>query len=374
MRVIVVTPVYALSGVPLAQIRLAKVLARIGHNVTLIIGKINKGFELPLIENIDVIVLGKKRVITMFKDIINISNSSSPDVIFSAEDHLNIIIMLASFLFRKEAKISCSSRVTPFDTYSKNPFKKGFYLKFLMQFLMNRADVLSCVSEDMVTQYQSLFKNSRHQRIYNIIGPDDIEILKSEKVNHDWFNGNYEVIIGAGNLSPWKGFTDLIKAFSLIKNKKSLKLVILGDGPEKHDLVNLIYELKLEDNIQLLGNVSNPFKYFSKSSLFVLSSRVEGLPNVIVEAMMCGCKIVSYDCPTGPREILQNGKYGTLVKPGDISMLSSSMIDLLKNTLPGNYFESAFKPFMMEQVLEQHRKSLKISKDNFYPRKYENRS
>jgi len=374
MRVIVVTPVYALSGVPLAQIRLAKVLARIGHNVTLIIGKINKGFELPLIENIDVIVLGKKRVITMFKDIINISNSSSPDVIFSAEDHLNIIIMLASFLFRKEAKISCSSRVTPFDTYSKNPFKKGFYLKFLMQFLMNRADVLSCVSEDMVTQYQSLFKNSRHQRIYNIIGPDDIEILKSEKVNHDWFNGNYEVIIGAGNLSPWKGFTDLIKAFSLIKNKKSLKLVILGDGPEKHDLVNLIYELKLEDNIQLLGNVSNPFKYFSKSSLFVLSSRVEGLPNVIVEAMMCGCKIVSYDCPTGPREILQNGKYGTLVKPGDISMLSSSMIDLLKNTQPGNYFESAFKPFMMEQVLEQHRKSLKISKDNFYPRKYENRS
>ena len=374
MRVIVVTPVYALSGVPLAQIRLAKVLARIGHNVTLIIGKINKGFELPLIENIDVIVLGKKRVITMFKDIINISNSSSPDVIFSAEDHLNIIIMLASFLFRKEVKISCSSRVTPFDTYSKNPFKKGFYLKFLMKFLMNRADVLSCVSEDMVTQYQSLFKNSRHQRIYNIIGPDDIEILKSEKVNHDWFNGNYEVIIGAGNLSPWKGFTDLIKAFSLIKNKKSLKLVILGDGPEKHDLVNLIYELKLEDNIQLLGNVSNPFKYFSKSSLFVLSSRVEGLPNVIVEAMMCGCKIVSYDCPTGPREILQNGKYGTLVKPGDISMLSSSMIDLLKNTLPDNYFESAFKPFMMEQVLEQHRKSLKISKDNFYPRKYENRS
>jgi len=374
MRVIVVTPVYALSGVPLAQIRLAKVLARIGHNVTLIIGKINKGFELPLIENIDVIVLGKKRVITMFKDIINISNSSSPDVIFSAEDHLNIIIMLASFLFRKEAKISCSSRVTPFDTYSKNPFKKGFYLKFLMKFLMNRADVLSCVSEDMVTQYQSLFKNSRHQRIYNIIGPDDIEILKAEKVNHDWFNGNYEVIIGAGNLSPWKGFTDLIKAFSLIKNKKSLKLVILGDGPEKHDLVNLIYELKLEDNIQLLGNVSNPFKYFSKSSLFVLSSRVEGLPNVIVEAMMCGCKIVSYDCPTGPREILQNGKYGTLVKPGDISMLSSSMIDLLKNTQPGNYFESAFKPFMMEQVLEQHRKSLKISKDNFYPRKYENRS
>jgi len=374
MRVIVVTPVYALSGVPLAQIRLAKVLARIGHNVTLIIGKINKGFELPLIENIDVIVLGKKRVITMFKDIINISNSSSPDVIFSAEDHLNIIIMLASFLFRKEAKISCSSRVTPFDTYSKNPFKKGFYLKFLMKFLMNRADVLSCVSEDMVTQYQSLFKNSRHQRIYNIIGPDDIEILKAEKVNHDWFNGNYEVIIGAGNLSPWKGFTDLIKAFSLIKNKKSLKLVILGDGPEKHDLVNLIYELKLEDKIQLLGNVSNPFKYFSKSSLFVLSSRVEGLPNVIVEAMMCGCKIVSYDCPTGPREILQNGKYGTLVKPGDISMLSSSMIDLLKNTQPGNYFESAFKPFMMEQVLEQHRKSLKISKDNFYPRKYENRS
>jgi len=374
MRVIVVTPVYALSGVPLAQIRLAKVLARIGHNVTLIIGKINKGFELPLIENIDVIVLGKKRVITMFKDIINISNSSSPDVIFSAEDHLNIIIMLASFLFRKEAKISCSSRVTPFDTYSKNPFKKGFYLKFLMKFLMNRADVLSCVSEDMVTQYQSLFKNSRHQRIYNIIGPDDIEILKAEKVNHDWFNGNYEVIIGAGNLSPWKGFTDLIKAFSLIKNKKSLKLVILGDGPEKHDLVNLIYELKLEDKIQLLGNVSNPFKYFSKSSLFVLSSRVEGLPNVIVEAMMCGCKIVSYDCPTGPREILQNGKYGTLVKPGDISMLSSSMIDLLKNTLPDNYFESAFKPFMMEQVLEQHRKSLKISKDNFYPRKYENRS
>ena len=374
MKVIVITPVYALSGVPLAQIRFAKVLAKIGHDVTLIIGNINKGFELPLIEKVDVVILGKRRAITMFKDLVTIANTSQPDVIFSAEDHLNIILMLASFLFRKKAKISCSSRVTPFDTYSKNPFKKGFYLKFLMRLLMNRADVLSCVSEDMVGQYQVLFKNSRHQRIYNIVGSDEIENLKSEKINHDWFNGNYKVIIGAGNLSPWKGFTDLITAFSLIKNKEDLKLVILGDGPLKHDLESLILELNLQDKIMLKGNVSNPFKYFAKSSLFALSSRVEGLPNVIVEAMMCGCKIVSYDCPTGPREILQNGKYGTLVEPGNVPMLSSSLVESLENSLPSNFFENAFRPFTQQQVLEQHRKSLKISKDNFYLEKYENRS
>jgi len=374
VKIFVITPVYALSGVPLAQIRLAKVFAKLGHKVTLIIGRVNEGFKLPEIHNIDLIVLKRYRVITMFKDIVNISNTSLPDIIFSAEDHLNITLMLASFFFRKKTKISCSSRVTPFDTYSNNPLKKGFYLKILMKILMNRADVLSCVSEDMVGQYKLLFKNSRHQRIYNIIGPDNIEKMKSETINHDWFNSNFKVIIGAGNLSPWKGFTDLILAFSNIEQKDNLKLVILGDGPMKEELENLILKLNLEDKILLMGNVSNPFKYFSKSSLFVLSSRVEGLPNVMVEAMMCDCRVVSYNCPTGPREILHNGKYGTLVRPDDVSMLTNSIIESLRNPLPDNFFKNACKPFTEEQVMEQHRRSLNISEDLFYKGNYENRS
>jgi len=365
MRILLVTPRYSLSGVPLAQIRLAKGLSSIGHEVKLLIGHVNEGFTMPSIDNVNVQLLGKKRAYQMLLGTIKSVNEFKPDILFSAEDHLNIIVMLASFFFKNKVKISCSSRVTPFDTYSNNLFTKRWVLKLLMRFFMNRADVLSCVSKDMVYQYKDIFKNSRHIDIYNIVQPssENISLISSDK---SWIEDASKIILGVGMLAHWKGFEDLIRAFDLIPREKNYKLLILGDGPLKNKLNKLIKELNLTKKVHLKGNVSNTSPYYKVADLFVLSSYVEGLPNVLVEALSYGCTCVATNCQTGPREVLSDGLYGYLTPVGNVKELSKTILKAIDNPISIHKTMKAVEPFTLKNVLESHRKSLKIERNKFY--------
>jgi glycosyltransferase involved in cell wall biosynthesis len=139
----------------------------------------------------------------------------------------------------------------------------------------------------------------------------------------------------------------------LAKSRK-LRLVILGDGPLRAELEALIKKLDLNDVVKLLGYVDNPLKYFSRADVFVLSSHVEGLPNVLVEAMICGCTPVSTDCPTGPREVLQDGKYGYLVAMRDPIALAAGIEKALDHPIPKNLLRDAVKPFAEHAVIARH--------------------
>ena len=130
--------------------------------------------------------------------------------------------------------------------------------------------------------------------------------------------------------------------------------MILGDGPLRSDLEELIVELNLSKVVSLLGYVENPLKYFMRAAVFVLSSHVEGLPNVLVEAMMCGCTPVSTDCPTGPREVLQDGKYGYLVPVGDPVGIAGGIEQALDRPIPKWLLADAVLPFEEGAVLRRH--------------------
>lgn len=361
MRIAIITPNYSLAGVPLAQYRLARVLVSRGHDVELIIGSLPFGISPPPCSGLKINILRKIRVIHLFLPLIKIFNNKKFDVIFSAEDHLNIIVLLALIFTGSRAKVSCSSRVTPFDTYSNFLFSKGWIMKQLTRLTMYRADVLTCVSQDMVLQYQEIFRSNKHICIYNIVGDKNSLEIIDEPVNHPWINDpNQKLIVAAGKLAPWKGFEDLIKAMSIVVKERHAKLLILGDGPLREDLQKLISHLKLENSIELVGYVNNTLKFFRKSDIFVLSSLVEGLPNVLVEAMICGCTPVATNCPTGPREVLQDGSYGYLVPPGDINLLAKGIIKACDKPIEDKLLNEAVIPFGEEQVLNSHSKALGI--------------
>ena len=325
MKICVVTPFYAIAGVPLAQIRFARALAHRGHEVDLIIGRIDAQYRLPVISNVNVIVLGRSNVRSMLLPIMQYLRTKKPDAIFSAEDHLNTIVLIATILTGSKAKVSASSRVTPFDTYSNVPLTKRWVLKQLARATMWRANALTCVSQDMVGQYRHLFRSPPHVNVYNIVDDYWSRSQMSETLDHKWFQQHgIPVLVAAGRLAPWKGFSDLIQAVAIVANRRPVRLIILGDGPLRDSLQASIDELGLSDMIQLAGYVQNPLKYFIRADVFVLSSHVEGLPNVLVEAMMCGCTPVSTDCQTGPREVLQDGAYGYLVPVSDPSAMASS--------------------------------------------------
>jgi glycosyltransferase involved in cell wall biosynthesis len=362
MKICVVTPLYAIAGVPLAQLRFARALAAKGHEVDLVIGRIDPQYQFPDVAGVNVIKLNRKKVRGMLVPLWKYLRTAKPDAVFSAEDHLNSIVLIAAIASGSKAKISCSSRVTPYDTYSNVPFTKRWFLKQVVRAVMWRADALTCVSEDMVEQYRRVFRSPRHQCVYNIVDDRASRLRMKEPVDHIWLaQSNCPILIAAGSLAPWKGFDDLIYAMKVFSEKRQAKLIILGDGPARSELESLIMKLRLTDVVMLQGFVENPLKFFAHADVFVLSSHVEGLPNVLVEAMMCGCTPVSTDCPTGPREVLQDGKYGYLVPMRDPAALAAGIEQALDHPIPADLLAEAIKPFEESAVIERHFEVLGMS-------------
>lgn len=190
------------------------------------------------------------------------------------------------------------------------------------------------ISDDMKKEAVELFPflKSKVVKIYNSFDIEDIQI-KAKKVNEkdrDLLKQNY--ILAVGRLEETqKDFTTLIKAYSLIANEVNEKLYILGDGRHKTQLETLVKELKLENKVIFLGFRKNPYCWMKNANLFVHSSKFEGLPTVLIEALILEVPIIATDCPTGPREILENGKDGILVKIGDYNKMSESINYILKN-------------------------------------------
>jgi glycosyltransferase involved in cell wall biosynthesis len=361
MKIAIITPNFTIAGVPLAQHRFARALVKKGHDVEFVIGCLPSGLSPPIVPGLKINVLHRSRAAKMFLPLIGLLKKNNYDLIFSAEDHLNVMVLLAAIIAGAQSKISCSSRVTPLDTYSNKILSKRWFLKQLTKLTMYRANVLSCVSKDMVLQYQKIFVKTPHVAIYNIVDDEFSRSHMLEPVEHDWFEGDdYKILVASGRLATWKGFEDLIRAMPAVLRRRKVKLLILGDGPLKDHLLNIIDELDLSSSVDLVGYVDNPLKYYKNADVFVLSSHVEGLPNVLVEAMMCGCTPVATNCPTGPREVLDDGKYGYLVPMHDSEALVKGVINAIDSPIDPAMLEIAIQPFQEDQILQAHFHSLGI--------------
>jgi glycosyltransferase involved in cell wall biosynthesis len=134
---------------------------------------------------------------------------------------------------------------------------------------------------------------------------------------------------------------------------RPVRLIILGEGDERENLVRLAKELEILDSVCLPGFIENPYPYMKKAALFVLSSRFEGLPGVLIEALYCGTPVIATDCPGGSREILANGRFGQLVPVGDPDSLADAILSSLENK-PIHPPEESWKPFELENILGEY--------------------
>ena len=168
--------------------------------------------------------------------------------------------------------------------------------------------------------------SDRITTIYNPVVTPGLHVKMAEPPSHPWvLDGGEPVVLAAGRLVEQKDYPTLLKAFGRLAARRPCRLIILGEGKRRRELEELIGELDLTDRVSLPGWVENPFVLMSRAALFVLSSIHEGLPTVLVEAMACGCPCVSTDCPAGPAEILEDGRYGPLVPVGDETALAEAM-------------------------------------------------
>ena len=168
--------------------------------------------------------------------------------------------------------------------------------------------------------------------IHNPIVSPDLRRQAALPVNHLWFGSERPpVVLCVGRLVPLKDHATLLRAFAEVVQLRTSRLVVLGEGPERDGLKCLADELGIGQVVDFVGFRLNPFAYMSKARVFALPSRYEGSPNVLIQAMACGTPVVSSDCPSGPREILEDGKWGTLVPVGDSPALAKAIIQALDN-------------------------------------------
>ena len=151
----------------------------------------------------------------------------------------------------------------------------------------------------------------------------------AEALDHPWFNDGPPVILSAGRLVPVKGHETALRAFAEVVKSRPARFVILGEGPDRQKLVDLSHTLKIAHLVDFAGFQINPFAYMARAAAFVLASSHEGLPSVLIEAMACGTPLVSADCPSGPREILEGGQWGRLVPVGNWRALATAILDTL---------------------------------------------
>jgi len=172
------------------------------------------------------------------------------------------------------------------------------------------------------------------EKIRVIVNPvlnDGILHAGTERLDHPWFApGQPPVIVSAGRFVPLKNFSLLIEAFSLLRARRPVRLIILGDGPLREEYLSKAKQLGIERDVALPGFMQNPYPYYAHAALFALSSDSEALPTALIEALACGTPVISTDCPNGPREILENGRYGHLVARGDARAMASAMEDVLR--------------------------------------------
>jgi len=146
----------------------------------------------------------------------------------------------------------------------------------------------------------------------------------------------------------------LIRAFARVRAHKDCRLVILGEGRLRPELEELAQNLGIADRVAFPGFVNNPYAYMARASLFVLSSAWEGSPNVLTEAVALGRPVVATDCPSGPRELLQDGRYGPLVPVGDADKLAEAMLETLQHPLPPETIREAAAEYTVENSARRY--------------------
>jgi glycosyltransferase involved in cell wall biosynthesis len=283
------------------------------------------------------VALGRKlghRGIRTFLAIVALARylrETQPDVLLSAASHVNLTAVAAWRLAHIPIALVLRASNHPSGNLEQYPWVQRTvrsYLRWLAKRLYRRADAVIAVSDGVAAEVVRLtgLPDERVTTIYNPVVTPALMEKASMPLDYPWFApGAPPVILGAGRFTIQKDFRSLIDSFRLLRATRPARLVILGDGPQRKTLQTYANDLGLGQDILMPGHVENPMVWMNKASVFVLSSLWEGLPGVLIEALACGCPVVSTDCPSGPREILEDGTYGPLVPIGDAQALAAAI-------------------------------------------------
>ncbi|WP_412972334.1 glycosyltransferase [Glaciecola sp. MF2-115] len=324
------------GGAEKMMVRLANQLCDDGDTVDMILitsGGSNKNY---LSKKVNLIELTCDRTLDSFVPLRRALKQSSPNGILSVLTHINVIsaFVCLSLGWLKKLRVSERNAFSLDKKVNSNKVMKAAYAlaPFIYRFIPNPVIAVSQgVADDLI-------KTTIVRPIDIVTAPNpvitrDLQMMAQKSATHPWLiDKSSKVIVSVGRLAYQKGFDILIDAFYKVQNEIDCKLIIFGEGEKRASLEKQIESLGLQTSISMPGYCENVIAEVKAADLFVLSSRFEGSPNAIVEAMSVGTDVIAFDCPHGVKEILQGGKIAPLVEYLNVDEMIKAMKVVLNNS------------------------------------------
>jgi glycosyltransferase involved in cell wall biosynthesis len=285
-----------------------------------------------------------------------------PDAVLAAEPRYNLLTVWGSRLSGLSGRVLVSERIQVSRHAAGERWWADPSLCDLLRGAYLKADGIVAVSDGVADDLAAHagIPRARITTVYNpVVGPD-LPAKAAQDPGHPWLApGEPPTLLAVGRLHPQKDFPTLIRAFARIRAKRAVRLLILGGSSpitpgHAAELTTLVDDLGVADDVAMLGYADNPFAYMARASVFVLSSLYEGLPGVLIQALACGCPVVSTDCPSGPREILDHGRFGPLVPVGDDAAMAGAIGQTLDRPLPAEELRARAGLFSVERAVDSY--------------------
>ena len=360
-------PTLEVGGAEISTIVLINELSK-ENNIINILTCNKKGILKKTIDSkVKIIELPYKRISKCIFKIANHIRAFKPNIIFSIIFNCNIITMISTFISGHKCLKIISERQSTYISLKEYNFLNRQIVKVISFFTFSYSDKIIAVSDGVKNDLAQIFPSisSKIHTIYNgfnikKITKDKLETPEFKKFNDFVQIKGKKILLACGRLADQKGFINLIKSCEILKKYINFHLFILGEGPQRNQLERLIKQKNMGEYISLVGKVENPFPFMAKSDLFILSSKSEGLPGVLIQALICNAQVISTDCPHGPNEILKNGSYGGLVKVNDHIQLANGIIFQLNNPIIYDQ-EDIKKRYDIKATIKEYKQIININ-------------
>jgi len=391
-------PSLAGGGVARMMLQLAQALVRRGHRVELVLCRAEGPYLTQVPDTVEVTELRPHRawrgrlqalradpgglgalllpvllaakplpVLPYLPSLVAYLRSQRPDALLAAKTPANLVALWARRLAGVPTRVVVSERTSLSHAATRTRKWRWRYVLPAVCRAYSWADAIVAVSQG-VAEDLSRCAGIARERIVTIYNPVvRAEILEKARapLAAPWFaTGEPPVVLGAGRLVPQKDFATLLRAFARVRATRPARLVILGSAKTaeaRRTLEALAERLGVAEDVAFPGFVENPFAYMARASVFALSSAWEGLPAVLIQAMACGCPVVSTDCPSGPAEILEGGAYGPLVPIGDDERLARAIASLLDDPPDASRLQARAARFSAEPAVEGYAEVLGLT-------------
>ncbi len=320
--------------------------------------------ELP--DNVRRVPLRAAHRNTALPALINYLLRHRPQALYTASHRLNRTALLARLLARPGMPVAIRMGMSIAATLAEMKPARARRLRSSMQRWYPRADAAIAPSEGVGQDLRALAdmpKERVHVIPNPIVTPDLLE-QAAAALDDTWLLDDraqeIPVILAAGSLEPRKDFATLIRAFAALRQRRPVRLIILGEGRERSALERLAADLGVTRDLRLPGFQTNPYAWMARANVFALTSRREGSGAVLVEALACGTPCVATDCPSGPAEILAQGALGPLVPVGDSTALTQALDILLTTPPDANALREAARPFTARASAQAYLRALRL--------------